>query len=75
MDDEMLTLGQAAEEYGMSRQKLWRWVRAGRLVAYQGGRDLRERLVRRADLDRLFAPTPMVPAADGGDAATGKRAA
>lgn len=76
MNDEMMTIGEAVEAYGISRTKLWRWIKDGRLTAYQGGRDLRERLVRRADLDRLFAPVPLHPiGAAAEDAETGKRAA
>lgn len=59
MADDFLTLQQATEEFGINRVKLWRWMRDGRLVAHQSGRDLREKLVRRADVAALLEPTPI----------------
>ncbi len=59
MGDDFLTMQQAADELGVSRVKLWRWIRAGKLVAHQSGRDLREKLIRRSDLEALLKPTPM----------------
>ena len=60
MTEDFLTLQEAAEVFQVSRVKLWRWVRDGRLAAHQSGRDLREKLVRREDVAALLAPTPIV---------------
>jgi len=59
MPGEFLTIQEAADEMRISRVKLWRWIRDGKLVAHQSGRDLREKLVRREDVEALLAPTPM----------------
>jgi len=59
MDNDFLTLQQAADEFQVNRVKLWRWIKAGRLVAHQSGRDLREKLVRRSDVEALLLPTPI----------------
>ena len=60
----MLTLGEAAEMFGIPRIKLWRWVKAGKLIAHQSERDLRQKLVRRADVEGLLRPRPI--RAEGG---------
>jgi hypothetical protein len=59
MADDFLSLQQAADEFGLNRVKLWRWIKAGRLVAHQSGRDQREKLVRRGDVVALLKPTPI----------------
>ena len=59
MEDDLIPLGQAAEEFEINRVKLWRWIRAGRLVAHQSGRDLRTKLVRRSEVRALLEPTPL----------------
>ena len=59
MPGEFLTIQEAADEMRISRVKLWRWIRDGTLVAHQSGRDLREKLVRREEVEALLAPTPM----------------
>lgn len=57
--DEYLTLQEAAELIGVSRFKLWRLVRDGKLVAHLSERDRRERLVRRGDVEELVKPRPI----------------
>ena len=59
MVDDMLTLGEAAEAFDIPRIKLWRWVRSGKLVAHRSERDLREKLVRRGDVEALLRPQPI----------------
>ncbi len=59
MSGEFLTIQEAADEMKISRVKIWRWIRDGKLVAHQSGRDLREKLVRREDVEALLAPTPI----------------
>jgi excisionase family DNA binding protein len=59
MDSDLMTIQEAAEEFKISRVKIWRWVRDGRLTALQSGRDLREKLVRRSEVEALLAPTPI----------------
>ena len=73
MDDDMLTLGEAAEAFAIPRIKLWRWVKGGKLVAFQSERDLREKLVRRGDVEALLRPRPIRDVAR--DSAEGKVAA
>ena len=59
MADDFITLQEAADEFGVNRVKVWRWIKGGRLVAHQSGRDLREKLVRRSDVEELLKPTPL----------------
>ena len=58
-DDEMVTIGEAAEEFDIPRIKLYRWMKTGRLIAYRSGRDERAKLVRRADVEALLQPEPV----------------
>jgi excisionase family DNA binding protein len=71
MDDELITMSEAAAEFDIPRMKLYRWAKEGRLVAYRSGRDERVRLVRRAEVAALLQPEPVSPRGD----AEGKRAA
>ena len=57
--EEYLTLQQAADLMGVSRFKLWRLVRDGKLTAHVSERDRREKLVRRADVEALMQPRPI----------------
>ncbi len=59
MTNDFLTLQEAADLMGVSRFKLWRLVREGKLVAHQSERDRREKLVRRADIESLLTPRPI----------------
>ncbi len=59
MQDEYLTLTAAAEIAGVSRVKLWRMVKDGRLPAYADPRDARVKLVKRAELEAALRPTPL----------------
>ena len=63
--DDYLTLMQAAEYSRVSRVKLWRMVKDGRLPAYENPRDRRSKLVKRAELDAALRPVPLRPASDG----------
>jgi excisionase family DNA binding protein len=58
-DDDMVTIGEAAEEFDIPRIKLYRWMKTGRLVAYRSGRDERAKLVRRTDVAALLQPEPV----------------
>ena len=53
---EFLTVRQAAEYLGVSRNKIWRLLRDGRLEAYRNPRDDRVKLVRREALEELRQP-------------------
>lgn len=57
-DDEMLTLEEAEEQYGVKRSTLYRYLRKGQLTTYRRVMDRRVYL-RRAQLDALrrFHPT------------------
>jgi excisionase family DNA binding protein len=63
----MLTISQAAEEFGIPRIKLYRWMKAGRLSAYRSGRDERSKLVRRGDVEALLGHAPITPAVEEQD--------
>jgi excisionase family DNA binding protein len=54
MDEEYVTVAQAAELLKVSRSTLWRWIDQGHLPAYRFG--LRRVLIRRTDLERLISP-------------------
>jgi len=58
-DDDMVTIGEAAEEFEIPRIKIYRWLKAGRLAAYRSGRDERAKLVRRSDVAALLEPEPV----------------
>jgi len=53
---DFLTLNEAATYLGVSRQTLWRRIREGVLPVHISEINRRERLVKRADLDRVRTP-------------------
>jgi excisionase family DNA binding protein len=55
-DKEFLSLTEAAEHIGVSRNKIWRLVKDGRLEAYRDPKDDRVKLVKKTDLDTLIQP-------------------
>ena len=69
MQGDYLTLTQAAEVAGVSRAKLWRMVKSGRLPAYADPRDGRVKLVRRAELEAALQPVPLQVQPEEGKAA------
>lgn len=56
MNDDFLTVADVAARLQVSRQTIWRWIRAGKLETYSSMRDQRERLIRVADVEALIAP-------------------
>ncbi len=58
MQDEYMTLGDAAEYTRVSRVTIWRMVKEGRLKAYQNPRDRRVKLVKRSELDSALTIVP-----------------
>jgi len=60
-DSEFLTMQEATRLLGIGRMTLWRRVRDGVLPVYCSERDRRARLVKRADVERLFTPVPVTP--------------
>lgn len=58
-ESEWLTLGEAADEYVLTRNQLTRMVKAGELIAYYSARDRREKLIRRGDLEAALDPRPI----------------
>ncbi len=61
MQDEYMTIKEAAKALGISRATIYRRVKAGELEAYQSRADRRERLVRRADIEERMGPEPPGP--------------
>ena len=59
MDDDYLTLTEAAQLVGVSKQTFWRRIKAGVLRTYQSEFNRRVKLVRRSDLERLMRPEPV----------------
>lgn len=57
--DEMLTVDEVEQQYGVKRATLYRYVKKGELATYRRGMD-RQTYVRRADVERLrrFRPEP-----------------
>jgi excisionase family DNA binding protein len=53
---DFLTLTDAARYLGVSRQTLWRRIREGVIPVHVSEFNRRERLVKRADLDRVRTP-------------------
>jgi len=56
MEDEYLSVQEAAEDLGVSRFTVWRLIRDGELTAYQSSVDRRRKLVRRVEIDALKRP-------------------
>jgi excisionase family DNA binding protein len=61
--EDLLTLEQAAQRYGVSVDTLRRRVVAGELPVFVDGRDRRRRLVSVTDLELVFRPRLVTPAA------------
>jgi excisionase family DNA binding protein len=61
MQDEFMTLKEAAEALGVSRATLWRRIQNGELVSYQSQQDRRQRLVRREEIEALLRPVEIDP--------------
>ena len=55
-NEEFLNLKDARQLLGVSRTKLWKLIKEGRLPTYQDPLDKRVRLVRRQDLENLRRP-------------------
>jgi excisionase family DNA binding protein len=58
VESEYIPLTEAAKEVGLSRAKLWRMVKDGRLPSYEDPRDGRVTLVRRDELQAAMRPIP-----------------
>ena len=56
MEDDFITINEAAEELGVTRTTIWRRIKNGTLEVFQSQADQRERLVRRADILALKRP-------------------
>jgi excisionase family DNA binding protein len=56
--DGYLTMAQAQERLGVSKLTLVRLVRRAGLPTHRDPRDIRVRLVKIADVDRLMEPVP-----------------
>lgn len=56
MQDEFVTIGEAAEALGVTRTTIWRRIKRGGLDVFQSQMDQRERLVRRSDIEALKRP-------------------
>ena len=56
MPTTFVPLAEAADELGVSPNTLKRRFRSLDLVVYRDSRDLRRRLIRRADLEAAFGP-------------------
>jgi predicted site-specific integrase-resolvase len=54
MQDQKMTLQEAAQLARVSRQTLWRRIRAGKLATTTNPRDLRIRLIDRGAVERYF---------------------
>ncbi|MGC4107054.1 MAG: excisionase family DNA-binding protein [Thermomicrobiales bacterium] len=64
MQNEFMTIRQAAEALGVTRVTVWRRVKEGDLEAFQSQADRRERLVRRSDVEALMRPVPIAEGSD-----------
>ncbi len=69
MPEEYLNLVEAAKFSGVSRVKLWRMVKAGRVPVYADPRDGRVKLVKRDELEAALRPVPLAVEAPEGKAA------
>jgi excisionase family DNA binding protein len=55
---DLLTLNDAAEYLGVSRMKLWRLMKEGKLTAVINELDNREKLISKMELDALKSKAP-----------------
>ncbi len=60
MPTNTLSVGDAARHVGRSKATIYRRIKTGKLPAVADGQSF---LVEKADLEREFAPRPVVPAA------------
>lgn len=60
MPEQFMSLREAREYLGISRQKIWRLVKDKELPFYLDPLDKRKRLVKRVDVERLKRPRPPV---------------
>ena len=61
MAEEFMTIGEVADELGVTRTTVWRRIKRGELEVFQSQADQRERLVRRTDVEALKQPIPIDP--------------
>jgi excisionase family DNA binding protein len=61
MQEEFMTLEEAADLLQVSRFTLWRLLKEGKLPAYQSEADRRRKLVRREDVEALKRPRRVDP--------------
>ena len=59
MDQDFLNARQAARYLAVSPTTLYKLINAGTLTTFRSELNKRDRLVRRADLDRLKSPQPV----------------
>lgn len=60
MKNEYMTLGEAADFLEISRATLWRRIREEEIQTFQSAQDKRVRLVRRADIEEMTTPRPII---------------
>jgi excisionase family DNA binding protein len=65
-DDDLMSIDEAAQESGYSREALFKWIRAGRLSPHKRPGD-RRTLVKRAELLRAVATAPRRPRSASAD--------
>lgn len=56
--DDLMTLNDASEYLGVSRMKLWRLMKEGKLTAITNELDNREKLIAKSELDVLRSRSP-----------------
>lgn len=59
MENEFVTMAEAAEMLGVSKATMWRRVKSGEIEAFESQQDRRRKLVRRADIEALSAPVKL----------------
>lgn len=56
MEDEFVTMTEAAELLGISKATMWRRVKAGEIEVYESQVDRRRKLIRKSDIKALQSP-------------------
>lgn len=59
MENEFVTMAEAAEMMGISKATMWRRVKAGEIQAYESQVDRRRKLVRKRDIEAMIAPVKL----------------
>lgn len=59
MENEFMTMAEAADALGISNATIWRRVKSGEIEAFESQLDRRRKLIRRSDIEQMLAPVKL----------------